>query len=513
MATLILNGKQLTISQLGELAEAGIPSIVERRVWLSPEATGSTMRSFMAMERVSHSAEPFYGINTGFGPLCTKTITTENLDKLQENLLVSHAVGVGARIPDELVRVMLAIKINSLVKGYSGVSTELVNLLVEFLNHDILPHVPSQGSVGASGDLAPLAHMALPVMGMGRVTFKGREMDAAEALKAAVLKPHKLRPKEGLALLNGTQFMSAYGALAIYRARRLAKAADINTAMCLEALRGSIKPFAKKVHDLRPFPGQRQVANNMRQLMADSEILESHKNCGKVQDPYSLRCAPQVHGASRDALGYSGRVIEIEINSATDNPLIFEDGEVISQGNFHGQPVALTLDFLAMAVAELASISERRIYLLLSGEDELPKLLMRDTGLNSGFMIPQYTAAALVSENKVLCHPAVVDSIPTSLGQEDHVSMGAISATKLMRVLENAEAVLGIELMCAAQGVDYRLPLKPGAGVVAALERVRRDIPHTEQDHLFAPEIQKAIALVRSGNLVRAVEEQIGELA
>ena len=366
--------------------------------------------------------------------------------------------------------------------------------------------------MGASGDLAPLAHLALGLIGEGMVSHRGVDKPAARALEEAKLRPHHLVSKEGLALLNGTQFMSSHAAFVAFRSQRLIRTADVVTAMSIEALRGSARPFLARVHEVRPFPGQRAVAENLRRLLENSEIQESHKTCGKVQDPYSLRCAPQVHGASRDALNYLRRVTEIEINSATDNPLVFEDGEIVSQGNFHGQPLAMALDFAAIALSELASISERRTYLLLEGLDDLPRLLMKDTGLNSGFMIPQYTAAALVSENKILSHPAVVDSIPTSLGQEDHVSMGAISAVKALRVLENAETVLAIELMCAAQGLDYRSPLTAGPGVAAAHQRVRREIMHLEEDRLFAPVIQDAIHLVRSGEVLQAVQEEIGEL-
>ncbi|MCB2153635.1 histidine ammonia-lyase [bacterium] len=512
MSTLILNGESLKIEQLGTLAEMRPAGIGERRVWVSPEARGKVLRGRQIIDQVAGSNTPHYGINTGFGPLCTKAISDEDLSTLQHNILVSHATGVGDRVPDPIVRLMLATKINSLLKGFSGVSWELIEVLVEFLNNDVLPHIPRQGSVGASGDLAPLAHMGLALLGLGKVSHRGHDRDAADVLRELKIAPVKLQPKEGLALLNGTQFMSSYGALSLFRAQRLLRLADINAGLSLEAIRGSIRPFDKRVQEVRPLPGQRRVAENIRRIMEESEILESHKDCSKVQDPYSLRCVPQVHGASRDAISYASRVIEIEINSATDNPLVFDNGDVISQGNFHGQPLALALDFAAMALAEIANISERRTYLLLEGRDGLPKLLMKDTGLNSGFMMPQYTAAALVSENKVLCHPASVDSIPTSLGQEDHVSMGSISATKLLRVLENSEAVLAIETMCACQGVDYRSPLSPGMGVAAALHRVRQDISHVEKDTLFAPLMETATRLVRSGAIVKAVEERVGDL-
>jgi len=350
--------------------------------------------------------------------------------------------------------------------------------------------------------------MALPLIGQGHFWGEGgAHVPAADVLAAHGLEPIELAAKDGLSLINGTQFMAAYGAWVLHRATKLVRTADILASMSLEALQGSAHPFDERVHAIRPHPGQVGVARNMRTLLEESEILESHRDCGKVQDPYCLRCVPQVHGASRDALSYAVRVLETEMNSVTDNPLVFDDGEVISGGNFHGQPLALALDFSAIALAELASISERRTYLLLEGHDGLPRLLMQETGLNSGFMIPQYTAAALVSENKVLCHPASVDSIPTSLGQEDHVSMGSISAVKLLQVMENVQHVFAIELLTAAQALDYRAPLKPGRGVARAHALVRERIPHREGDYLFQDDLAPSVELIRSSALQRHVEE------
>jgi histidine ammonia-lyase len=369
--------------------------------------------------------------------------------------------------------------------------------------------VPSKGSVGASGDLAPLAHMSLPLIGLGH--FWGdddKPIPAIDVLAKAGLQPIELQAKDGLSLINGTQFMAAYGAFILNRASNLVRTADTLAAMSLEALQGSDRPFDARVHALRPHKGQKAVADNIRSLLANSQILESHRDCGKVQDPYCLRCVPQVHGASRDALSHALEMIETELNSVTDNPLVFEDGDVISGGNFHGQPLALAMDYAAIALAELASISERRIYLLLEGHDGLPRLLMTETGLNSGFMIPQYTAAALVSENKVLCHPASVDSIPTSLGQEDHVSMGSISAVKLLQVLKNLEYVLAIELLTSAQALDYRLPLKPGKGVAAAHSFVRSRIPHREKDYLFQDDLTPSLQIIQSSALQSVVEAE-----
>ncbi len=364
------------------------------------------------------------------------------------------------------------------------------------------------------GDLAPLAHLALPLLGEGRFwTEDGTDVrPAASVLDEHGLEPITLRPKDGLALINGTQQMSGYAAHVLHEAQRLVKIADLLAAMSLEALQGSLKPFDERVHEVRPHPGAQQVAANVRTLLMDSEILASHRNCGKVQDPYSLRCVPQVHGASRDALRHATDVVEREINSVTDNPLVFENGDVISAGNFHGQPLALALDYAGIALAELASIAERRIYLLLAGHDGLPELLMEDTGLNSGYMMPQYTAAALVSENKSLAHPASVDSIPTSRGQEDHVSMGSVGAVQLLDILENVERVLAIELLTAAQALDYRRPLRPGRGVERSHETVRETISHREEDYLLEDDIDQSLAFVRGRALLDPVTEALGAL-
>lgn len=449
-----------------------------------------------------------YGVNTGFGKLANQRVPDDRLSDLQRNLLVSHAVGVGTPVPSEITRIMLGLKLHSLGLGYSGVSERTFERLLAFASKDLIPVVPSRGSVGASGDLAPLAHMALPLIGEGYFWGDdGSHRPAAEVLSEHGWEPIELAAKDGLSLINGTQFMAAYGAWILHRATKLVRTADILASMSLEALQGSAHPFDERVHAIRPHPGQLDVARNVRTLLEESQILASHRDCGKVQDPYCLRCVPQVHGASRDALSYAVRVLETEMNAVTDNPLVFEDGDVISGGNFHGQPLALALDFSAIALAELASISERRTYLLLEGHDGLPRLLMQETGLNSGFMIPQYTAAALVSENKVLCHPASVDSIPTSLGQEDHVSMGSISAIKLLQVLENVQHVFAIELLTAAQALDYRLPLKPGRGVSRAHALIRERIPHREGDYLFQDDLAPSVELIRSSALQHHVEK------
>lgn len=466
------------------------------------------------IDRALQDGGVYYGINTGFGALVQKKIDSTQLAQLQRNLIMSHAVGVGSPLNKEISRLMLGLKIHALGLGFSGISLNTFNRLVDFWNRDLIPVIPSRGSVGASGDLAPLAHLSLPLLGHGHFwDSKGEStVPAGPALSEAGLAPIELRPKDGLSLINGTQLMSACGAHALEHSLYLVKAADIISSMSLEALQGSVKPFDPRIQEVRPHPGQARVAENVRLLLVDSEILESHRHCGKVQDPYCLRCIPQVHGASRDALSYATAVVEREINSATDNPLVFDNGDIISGGNFHGQPLALALDFAALALAELASISERRTYLLLEGHDGLPKLLMRETGINSGFMIPQYTAAALVSENKGLCHPASVDSIPTSLGQEDHVSMGSISALKLLQVLENVVSVLAIELFTAAQALDYRRPLRPGRGVQRAHDFVRSKIPHTEVDHIYKEDLSRCTEVMWSRGIVAAVESEIGAL-
>jgi histidine ammonia-lyase len=457
------------------------------------------------VENALQNGKTYYGINTGFGVLANQRVSEEKLSQLQRNLILSHSVGVGDLVPKEICRLMLQLKVHALGIGYSGISVETFQRLLFFLEHDLIPAVPEKGSVGASGDLAPLAHMALPLLGYGYFWNDDRTgvIEASVILKEHGIEPIELQPKDGLSLINGTQLMSAYGAFVLEKTLHLLKVADVASAMSLEALQGSIVPFDKRIHQIRPHQGQKEVAANIRFLLKNSEILESHRNCGKVQDPYCLRCVPQVHGASRDAFRHSIQTIETEINSVTDNPLVFENGDILSGGNFHGQPLALALDYAKIGLAELASIAERRTYLLLEGHDGLPKLLMQETGINSGFMIPQYTSAALVSENKVLSHPSSVDSIPTSLGQEDHVSMGSISALHLLKVYENVETVLSIELFTAAQALDFRKPLKPGDGVEKAHQIIREAIPHATEDHYFKDDINMAIELIHQRKLIK----------
>lgn len=505
-----ISGRDLSIQGIGQLLSD------EREIELSPEADARVAASRRIVDRLLESGGTYYGINTGFGALANKRISADQIDQLQENLILSHAVGVGDEVPADIVRLMILLKINGLAIGLSGVRPEVIQILTKFYNERVTPVVLTQGSLGASGDLAPLAHLTLPMLGLGEVFYKNKRMPAGQMLKALDLPALKLKSKEGLALINGTQFMAAYAVHALLRILALLKTADIAATMTLEATRGSAAPFDERIHRARPHEGQSRTAENLRRLLTASEILPSHKHCPKVQDPYSLRCVPQVHGAVRDAVAHANRTVEIEINSATDNPLVFPEGDIVSGGNFHGEPLAFAMDYLAIAISEIASISERRLYLLLGGdtvgEIKLPRLLMKDTGLNSGFMLPQYTAAALVSEDKILAHPASVDSIPSSLGQEDHVSMGATSATKLLQVVKNAETVLAIEVMSAAQALDFIHPLRAGRGIEAAHREVRKVISFAESDRLFHDDIQAALGLLRSGKLIHAAETEVGTL-
>lgn len=489
------------------------------RVTLSPAGLARAARARRWIETLLRGDAAVYGVNTGFGHLKNRRISPDQLEQLQENLLISHAVGVGPQAPREIVRWMLLFKTNMLLAGHSGVRPEVIERLAEWLNADVLPCVPTRGSLGASGDLAPLAHLCLPLIGRGHVWLARpaaqgvpeayQPAPAAQALARLGQSPLRLAAKEGLALVNGTQFMCAYAANVAVRSRRLLDLADLVLSVSLEGLRGSLRPFDERLHALRPHPGAQRTAANVRRHLRGSAVLASHEFCDKVQDPYSLRCAPQVHGAVRDALWQFCEVVEREINSVTDNPILFGDdahaAEAVSGGNFHGASLALASDCLGIALTDLASIAERRTYLLLGGEDGLPKLLLRDTGLNSGFMIVQYTAAALVNECKVLAGPASVDSIPTSLGQEDHVSMGATAALKLYEILDRVETVLAIELLCASQALDFRDPLRPGDGPQRAREIVRRHIPHATADRLFGEDIATALRLLREDAGLRAV--------
>jgi histidine ammonia-lyase len=504
-----VTGQDLTVDDVWAVAVDGSPAS------LSDGARERMRASRGVVERAAANPERTYGVNTGFGRFVTKTIPSELADELQVRLLRSHACGVGEPYPDEIVRAALLLRANALATGCSGTRVEVAELLVECLNRGVLPQVPSRGSVGASGDLAPLAHLALPLIGEGEASVAGELLSGADALAQVGLEPLQLRAKEGLSLINGTQFMAAFGSLGVVRARRLAIAADIACAMSVEALQGSMQGFRPEIQELRPLRGQADSAANILQLLERSTVMASHRWCGRVQDAYSLRCAPQVHGASRDLLRYVEETVTVELNAATDNPLVLvDDEEIVSAGNFHGQPVAFALDALTMAVSELANISERRTERLVNPalSEGLPAFLAQNGGLNSGFMIPQYVAAALVSENKALAHPASVDSIPTSAGQEDHVSMGNAAGLKGWQVLANAERALAIELLAGAQAVEFLAPLEPGVGTEAARRFVRTLSPRVTEDRSLAADIEAVAAAIRDGSVAHAVEAEAGAL-
>jgi histidine ammonia-lyase len=466
------------------------------------------------VDRWVKESKTVYGITTGFGALSDVAISIEDTRKLQQNVLVSHAAGVGPILDLESVRAVMALRIKDFARGNSGIRLETVECLVKMMNRGVCPVVPEKGSVGASGDLIPLAHLGLVLIGLGEAFYGGKSMSGAEALRQSRLNPIELEAGEGLALVNGTQVMTAIGGLAVYDSIQLSKIADIAAAMSLEVLMGSKMEFNQRIHELRPHAGQAASADNMERIIRNSEIISSHKDCSRIQDAYTLRCSPQVHGATRDAVSYARKVIETEMNSSTGNPLIFpETQDFLLGGNFHGQPVALALDFLAMAVSEIGNISERRVERLVNPSlSGLPAFLVSDGGLNSGLMIAQYTAAALVSENKVLSHPACVDSIPTSANKEDHVSMGTISARKCRDVVKNTEHVAAIELLCAAQAMDLFTNLKPGEGTRAAYEEIRKAVPHLESDRVLAPDIEKILKLVKENTILDAVERRVGKL-
>jgi histidine ammonia-lyase len=473
-----------------------------------PDIQKKVSQSAQAVVTISKGDRAVYGINTGFGPLCTTRISESDTRTLQENLLKSHAVGLGDPIPEEISKLMLILKIHALAQGFSGIQWETLKRLTWMLEQDVTPMIPMQGSVGASGDLAPLSHLALPLIGLGKVHFEGEITGAKKVLNHFGLEPIALGPKEGLALINGTQFMAAFGVKVVDRLSNVLKHADITGAMMIEGLMGSIKPFSPELHQLRPYTGNKHVAQTILNLLKDSEIVNSHQNCARVQDPYSLRCMPQVHGASRNAWLHLKETIEIEINSVTDNPIVISEDHTISGGNFHGQPIALPLDYACLAASEIGNISDRRIYLSIEGDTPgVPKLLLKETGLNSGLMIPQYTTAALASENKGLCFPSSADSIPTSLGQEDHVSMGSIGARKALQVIGNVEKILGIELFYAAQAMDFHAPMKSGKILTAIYERVRSKIEPVTVDRIMTEDIEVAIEMIQCGELIGIAEE------
>lgn len=443
-----------------------------------------------------------YGINTGFGPLCDTQITPKETNQLQVNLLITHAVGVGEPIANKIAKAMMVCKVHSLCKGYSGIRLKVIERIIYFIENDLIPIVPEQGSVGASGDLAPLSHLFLPLIGEGEFRIKKNILPAKKVLKKHDLLPIQLRAKEGLALINGTQFILAHTVIGLNKMKYLLDLSDVSGAMSVEGFQGSTAPYKKALHTIRPFKGTIKVANRMRGLLKNSQNVLSHQGCGRVQDPYSIRCIPQVHGASRNAYQHLNELTEIELNSVTDNPIIISKDEAISGGNFHGQPLAMALDYTSIAASELGNISDRRCYLLLEGKYGLPRLLTTSGGLNSGMMIPQYTTAALVTENKSLCFPPSADSIPTSMGQEDHVSMGSISGRKFNQILKNLEKILAIELMYAAQAMEFRRPNTFSNILEENLRIIREKVDKLEEDRLLKPDIDAMVKLVVNQELM-----------
>ncbi|KGN71259.1 histidine ammonia-lyase [Porphyromonas sp. COT-239 OH1446] len=486
-----ISAEHLSIERIGEILSRNI------KLELSADARKRIIRCREYLDKkIEESKQPIYGVTTGFGSLCKISIDKQQLSDLQKNLVMSHACGVGERVPCEIVKIMLLLKVQSLSYGYSACQVETVQRLIDFFNHDIYPIVYTQGSLGASGDLVPLAHLCLPLIGMGEVEYQGKIISGEEMLRVMNWQPIQLVSKEGLALLNGTQNMNAYAVWAMLQSARLSDWADKIGAMSLEAYDGRIEPFTHAVHAIRPHAGQMQTAARIRELLEGSELIKQPKV--NVQDPYSFRCIPQVHGACKDTIAYVHSVIDIEVNAATDNPTVCPDEDlVISAGNFHGEPIAQPMDFLAIALCELSNISERRIYKLVSGTRDLPSFLVAKPGVNSGFMIPQYTAASLVSQSKMYCTPASADSIPSSQGQEDHVSMGANAATKLYQVVLNTEKVLAIELFNAAQALQFRRPLKSSPAIEAIFEAYRKEVPFIENDEFMAPHIARSIEFLR----------------
>ena len=455
------------------------------------------------VEKIAKGDAAVYGINTGFGPLCTTRISKEDTSTLQHNILKSHSVGVGQPIENEIAKLMMVLKMQALSKGRSGVAMATLERIQWHIENDIVPVVPSQGSVGASGDLAPLSHLFLPLIGLGKASYKGEVLPSIDILRKEKKAPLTLGAKEGLALINGTQFIAAHAIKVVEKLHNCLSQADIIGAMMIEGLLGSASPFLPELHALRPFAGNKHVAQRIASLLKNSEINDSHAGCDRVQDPYSLRCMPPVHGASRNAWLHLKDLLETELNSVTDNPVIINEKLTISGGNFHGQPLAMPLDYACLAAAELGNISDRRTYLSLMGIAEgTPKLLMKDIGINSAFMILQYTSAALVSENKTMCFPASADSIPTSLGQEDHVSMGSISGRKALQVANNLEKILAIELLCAAQAFDFHKPLKSSPMLDAVHGMVRQKITHASEDRIFADDIEKAISIIKEKSIL-----------
>ena len=513
--TLQIDGRSLTLDKIETFLNTSLA------IALSTEAKKRITKARRLIDKWVKNDEVIYGVTTGFGEFANIKISHNEIEQLQENLIVSHSAGVGDNLPPYIVKIMMLLRVNALARGHSGIRLSTLELLISMINNNIIPVIPSQGSVGSSGDLAPLSHLVLAMIGKGNVQIyknvmkddpaKIKVVDAKTALKKFGLTPVKLAAKEGLALINGTQMMTAFGAYICIHAKQLIKNADIAAALTHEALRATDKAYDLRLHQLRPFPGQITTARNMLALIKNSEIRKSHfANDPRVQDSYSIRCIPQIHGASRDTIDFVSSRIEIELNSVNDNPLIFPDeGDHLEGGNFHGQPVALSMDFLAIALSELANVSERRIERTINGSlSSLPRFLTEHGGLNSGYMIAQYTAASLVSENKVLSHPASVDSIPTSANQEDHNSMGSISARKCFQILKNVQTVIAIEMLTASQGIEFLKPLKCGLGTSAAYSAIRKHVPALKKDRVLYKDIDKILLMVKSGEILKAVEKR-----
>ncbi len=474
---------------------------------ITSETKGKVIASWKIVQKIVDKGQPVYGINTGFGPLCTTKISKSETSILQTNILKSHSVGVGEPIPDDIAKLMLILKAHSLAKGYSGIAEKTLNRIFWHIENDAIPLVPCQGSVGASGDLAPLSHLFLPLIGLGKVKYKNKIISTTALFEKTGLESLTLGPKEGLALINGTQFIAAHAVKVIEKMHSLLSQADIIGAMMIEGLQGSVKPFYNELHALRPFKGNVHVAKRVKRLLKGSEIMEDHIDCERVQDPYSLRCIPQVHGASRNAWLHLKELLEVELNSITDNPVIIDEELTISGGSFHGQPLAMALDYACLAASEIGNISDRRIYLALEGNSPgVPKLLMKDTGINSGYMILQYTTAALASENKGLCFPSSADSIPTSLGQEDHVSMGSISGRKALQVIGNVEKILAIELLTAGQAFEFRKPMKSGIFLDEVHKELRKNVSFADKDRVFSDDIEKGIKMIQDKTIIKVIE-------
>ena len=477
-------------------------------VELSSESRKKINHSAKIVANIVEKGKAVYGINTGFGPLCTTKISKEESKLLQTNILKSHSVGVGKPIDSEIAKLMLILKVQSLAKGYSGITETTLDRILWHIENDAIPIVPSQGSVGASGDLAPLSHLFLPLIGLGKVNYQGVDIETSELFRITGLSSIALSPKEGLALINGTQFIAAHAVKVVEKLHSCLSQADIIGALMIEGLQGSVKPFFNELHALRPFKGNIHVAKRIKRLLKGSEIMEDHIDCDRVQDPYSLRCMPQVHGASRNTWLHLKELVEVELNSVTDNPIIIDEELTISGGNFHGQPLAMALDYACLAASEIGNISDRRIYLALEGNSPgVPKLLMKETGINSGYMILQYTTAALASENKGLCFPSSADSIPTSLGQEDHVSMGSIGGRKALQVIENVEKILAIELLTAAQAFEFRKPMKSGVFLDAIHKAIRKNVAFADKDRVFSDDIEKGIEMIKDQTIMSVIEK------